>query len=74
MTYKQLTIEERYQIKAYLKTKMNPKEISIALGGCPEQVCIYLERHRKVKLMIRTQALQQATSHKPQATSHKPIF
>jgi len=32
MTYKQLTIEERYQIKAYLKTEMSPKDISIELG------------------------------------------
>ncbi|VAW46296.1 Mobile element protein [hydrothermal vent metagenome] len=106
MTYKQLTIEERYQIKAYLKTKVSIKDISIELGRhistitreikrntgkkgyrpkqadefalkrrktalksikltqevkadvetlirqelSPEQVCIYLERHRKVKL------------------------
>jgi len=106
MTYKQLTIEERYQIKAYLKTGMSPKGISIELGRhpstitreikrntgkkgyrpkqadefalkrrttalktikmtqkvkenieklirqelSPEQVCIYLEEHRKVKL------------------------
>ena len=106
MTYKQLTIEERYQIKAYLKTGMSPKDISIELGRhvctitreikrntgkkgyrpkqadelalkrrktalkvikltkevkvdverlirqelSPEQVCIYLEEHRKVKL------------------------
>jgi IS30 family transposase len=31
MTYKQLTIEERYQIKAYLKTGMSAKGISIEL-------------------------------------------
>ena len=31
MTYKQLTIEERYQIKAYLKTGMSHKDISIEL-------------------------------------------
>jgi len=105
MTYKQLTIEERYQIKACLKTGMSLKSISIELGRnlstitreikrntgkkgyrpkqadefalkrrknalkaikltkevkadikrlilqelSPEQVCIYLEKHRKVK-------------------------
>lgn len=31
LTYKKLTIEERYQIKAYLKTEMSPKDISIEL-------------------------------------------